>query len=419
MDIVRPLLDEKAEHFCNVYRGIDSRTACVLDFHGQPIVLVPSTRLHDEAHYRYFRGFFYINHPEKAIVELTKAIDQYGDHVEARILRANLLLQQQRYDAAIKDLTEAIQHFTLNKEYPDAYAMRGSAYYSKERFKEAMDDFTEYLKRHPDSYASRIQRSFCFYQLGDWNSAITDLNAVLATEPHEFRARSALANIYTEKGEPTKALTLLDDETCEAASSRPNELRLLFVARGLAQAAMHRREAAIASFSRAIELDPEDDFALRCRAIQYSQGPDGPKMAEQDLQRADQIADRREAVISFDVPLEGEPEEPAAPVVVEDTNSAGTLVQPEEPLTGSEGLYNKMCSVMFYLNDTVAALNDFSFWASFDVKKAGLCLGFALAFAFLELLPSNGGQWRPPSVYLTCFVLWLGLTSSCMISDSA
>jgi tetratricopeptide (TPR) repeat protein len=417
-DYAKVLIAGKDELSVTAFRGFDARTPCVVEVGGKPIVLVASTRKRDEASFRYAKGYYFLHQPDVAIAELSKAIEQCGDHVEARVLRANLLIQRQEYQDAIKDLTEAIANFSVDKDYCDAYAMRGCAYYSIEKFKEAADDFSEVLKRQPESHLYRAQRGFCYYHIGKISNAIDDLTAVIAAQPQDYRSRSVLANIYTGKGDPVKALSLADDASCEASALNPPDHKLLLVARGLAQGAMHRRDAAIASFSQAIALDPEDEYALRCRAAQYMQGPDGPRLAEQDLHRAEAVASARENSLA---------ESPANDASSSDDNGAqliksGRTRSPGGTAhngNGKDPLHHSFSDNTFwFLTRTSSYFSSAkSPWESAQsLGKAIWSLVAACLIAYIEMLPKSAAQPMQPMIWLGIVLLWFVLHFACTVA---
>lgn len=275
------------------YRAFDPRSACVIDISGEPVLLMPTTAVHDAAQWQFQKGCMYLDKPDLAMSELSKAIDQCGDHVEARLLRAHLYLDRHEYDSAISDLNVAIKNFPVSKEYPDAYALRAIAYFYKQMYEYAATDFTESLKRAPDNVEYRAYRGFCYFQLGQRVPAQEDLSLVIKADPYHNRSRALLAHIYVESSEPARALALIEEMPADSKPS-DGEQKLLLTARGLAEGALFRRDAAVASFSRVIELDPTDEYAYRCRAAQYSGAPGGHKLSEQDIERADQLAALRE-----------------------------------------------------------------------------------------------------------------------------
>jgi tetratricopeptide (TPR) repeat protein len=411
-DYAKVLVVGQDELSVTAFRGFDARTPCVVEVGGKPIVLVASTRKRDEASFRYAKGYYFLHQPDVAIAELSKAIEQCGDHVEARVLRANLLIQRQEYQHAIKDLTEAIANFSVDKDYCDAYAMRGCAYYSIEKFKEAADDFSEVLKRQPESHLYRAQRGFCFYHIGMISNAIDDLTTVISAQPNDYRSRSVLANIYTGKGEPVKALSLADDASCEASSLSPPDHKLLLVARGLAQGAMHRRDAAIASFSQAIALDPEDEYALRCRAAQYMQGPDGPRLAEPDLHRADAVASARDNNVAV-IPAGDDSD---ADGTDGEGNGSRSPAGTAHNGNGKQSLHHSFSDNTFwFLTRTSSYFSSAkSPWESArSVGKAIWCLVAACLIGYIEMLPKSAAQPIQPLVWLGIVLLWFVLHFAC------
>ena len=98
----------------------------------------------------------------KALELVNKILDDNPDHLDARYLRSNIYWNNDKYDAAIRDVTYAIKNY---KGEPDVYkstlyGLRGAIYSDLERHADAAKDYQMAAKlarkdnpEHVQSYA--------------------------------------------------------------------------------------------------------------------------------------------------------------------------------------------------------------------------------------------------------------------------
>ena len=132
------------------------------------------------------------------------------------IERSDKLYDAGDFRGAVEVLTDAIG--VLPTE-PALYAERGFIYRSKKGWRKAIADFDIALSHQPDAPTTLFMRGTCRATIGEFDGAIEDLQRCLVLQPNSADAYWELGTIYTFKN------------------------------RDLA--------AAIASYEKAFELDPE------------------------------------------------------------------------------------------------------------------------------------------------------------------
>ena len=129
---------------------------------------------------------------------------------------------------------------------------------------------------HQPAWAARaVSRA----RRGRLEGAFADWREALRRDPRDWRSRLARAGWLIRDDRPAEALEDLD----RAARIAPEQPDVAYT-RGLALAALDRREAARAAFSRAIRLNPRDAQAHLRRAL--ARAPEDPRGALADLDSA-------------------------------------------------------------------------------------------------------------------------------------
>ncbi len=149
------------------------------------------------------------------------------------------------FDNAIDDYTEAIKR---NPNDADAYYVRGTAYLAKGEFDNAIDDYTEAIKRKKDYAGAYYVRGTAYVAKGDVYNAISDYNTTIKYKPD-------FAGVYVVRG-----LVCLHLRKWKRAKSDLMKARNLGVDIG---AAFHEDYASVEDFEQEMGIQlPEGIAAL-------------------------------------------------------------------------------------------------------------------------------------------------------------
>jgi tetratricopeptide (TPR) repeat protein len=74
-------------------------------------------------------------------------------------------------EAAIKDYSKAIE---MDQKNPEAYYLRGNAWFDLESFQNAVDDYSKLLAIQPDYKDAWFNRGNAYYELGKFELSVMD-----------------------------------------------------------------------------------------------------------------------------------------------------------------------------------------------------------------------------------------------------
>jgi len=118
---------------------------------------------------------------DKAIIELTKAIEQNSSYSEAYEKRGECYYNLKTYSKAVLDFSEAIK---LDKTNANAFNNRANSYYYQKNYDNAIDDYSRVIQILPDSSVAYINRGNTYYfQLKEYNKAVQDYEKALNLDP--------------------------------------------------------------------------------------------------------------------------------------------------------------------------------------------------------------------------------------------
>ena len=76
-----------------------------------------------------------------------------------------------RIEEAIEESTQAIK---LQKDYPDAYLLRGICYKDQEKYPSALADLNKAIDLQKDNVEAFEYRGYVYYETGEYKQAIAD-----------------------------------------------------------------------------------------------------------------------------------------------------------------------------------------------------------------------------------------------------
>lgn len=188
----------------------------------------------------YYQGWIYEKikkDRKKALKNLTRAIELNVKNGEAYKLRADIYMDMNRPDEALEDYTQALK---INPDLPNALARRAQLYMErkqlqkakkdinnlkkiapdedftyltlglyhmhKKEFREAVNLATAYTRKRPSYYKGFYVRAIIHENLGDYTSAIRDMDFAVSLNPDKYSLYLDKARIYEKAGHERRAL---------------------------------------------------------------------------------------------------------------------------------------------------------------------------------------------------------------------
>lgn len=225
------------------------------------------------------------DHPSHAL----ELLDEGSDPVSSS-LRGRAKNSLGRYEGAIEDITQAIEHRPNNSA---DYYNRGIVYDNLDQFENAIEDYTQALELDPEDISAYHNRGVAKIELGRYEEAIEDFSKAIDLDPDDV-------SLYTQRGRAK--LNLEQDEKAiedftKAIEVDPEDASPYFK-RGAMKVVLGREGEAIEDLDRAIELDPEHPDAYTSRGVAKI-GLDRAEEAVEDLDRAIELDPENATAYSY------------------------------------------------------------------------------------------------------------------------
>jgi len=181
-------------------------------------------------------------------------------------------------DDIIRACTEEIKSCP---NLPEAYEMRGSAYFNKAQYDMAIRDYTEAIKLNPNKEDYYIGRGDAYKEDGEYDMAIKDYTEAIRLNPRNVNGYMKRAVCYFDKGcdcdedDEDEAEKVCKD--CNEAAFRDytEAIRLdpkkadAYIGRGDLYKIEDKFDMAIKDYTEALRLDPNDSFGYWKRGDTY------------------------------------------------------------------------------------------------------------------------------------------------------
>jgi tetratricopeptide (TPR) repeat protein len=225
---------------------------------------------------------------DKAIIDLTKAIDSGEVSADIYASRAMAYNEKGMYDLAISDCEKARELdplVKLDSSLARAYVKRGeyNAQFidgapwddeDKQDFEESISAYTMAIKLDPklaEAYKGRADCYVAFYEEDgdfgdryDYHLCISDFTQAIALDPTNADYYRGRARAYDMGGDYDREVI----DLTQAIDFDPTNTGY-YLSRGLAYKDMGSYDSAVADLTIAIELDPADGFAYEIRCEVY------------------------------------------------------------------------------------------------------------------------------------------------------
>ena len=161
---------------------------------------------------------------------------------------ARKLFDGARYDQAIVSCDRAT---SLKADLVEAYVLRGRSHVALYQAREAIGDFSKAIQLQPRDVEALLQRAQSYLEVKDYKAAIADAQAALAVDPRRSRAHNIWGTALRATGGAQPALA----EFTRAVEIEPNEDNLF--QRGSTYQLLGDHRRASDDFTRALALDPD------------------------------------------------------------------------------------------------------------------------------------------------------------------
>ncbi|MEO8606235.1 MAG: tetratricopeptide repeat protein [Chloroflexota bacterium] len=201
-----------------------------------------------------------------ALSDYEHAIALQPDLTDAYTGRGNVYLGQKRYDDALADFDKAL---TLNPASPNAWLGKGQILTVQGQFEAALDPLNHAITLCADAnYGCAIlyvERGKVYMNLDQDETAIQDFKQAVKLDPNNNSALFRLGVVYINQGDYEQAITYLNQSIAVCTVN----CYLDYLERGIAYGQSGNQDAAIADYSKSIELNPDDYSGYYSRGYIY------------------------------------------------------------------------------------------------------------------------------------------------------
>ncbi len=198
---------------------------------------------------------------DKALEELTKALEIKPDYVEALTLRGGLYIDTRQPEKAVADLTKAVELWPEGA-YPRLCL--GEAQHRSGQDEAAVATLTEAIRLKPDDWRPYYWRGLARRDLNQSREAIGDFTEVLKLNPNHAWSLHLRGQCYAEAGEFDKALADQNE-----ALRHNRDLAAAYFSRALCHESKGDRDKAISDYTQLLRLNPKSAAAWNRRAMQH------------------------------------------------------------------------------------------------------------------------------------------------------
>lgn len=196
------------------------------------------------------------------IDSLTQAIKDTPEKAMLYAQRGEAFYEMENYDAAIKDLSQALE---LDKDVPDFYRILANVYLDYYKSKEAIDILREGVERFPTNVPLILKLSEFQMITKQHGASIQTATSILEFDNLNSEAYFMLGVNYKMIGDTTKAIN-----SFQTAVEQDPDLIDGFLELGLLFEKQGKGELALQYFNNALDVDPFNIPALYAKGMYYT-----------------------------------------------------------------------------------------------------------------------------------------------------
>jgi tetratricopeptide (TPR) repeat protein len=221
-----------------------------------------------EANTLRFRGMYHFSQTrfEKAVADFDAAIAIDANDAQTHEARGLALAMLEKHDEAMKSFDEAI---ALAPESPTAYVHRGRLRAQKGDNIAALVDAEQALKLQPGSLQARLLHAGLLSATGDFEKALEDLNLLRQVLPDSPEILLQIALVQQAAKRPREAIEAYD----AVVQNDPNSA-MAYRGRADAHLSLGEQKEAVADYSNALEIEPDNSGVLNNLAWVLATSPD-------------------------------------------------------------------------------------------------------------------------------------------------
>ena len=164
-------------------------------------------------------------------------------------------------DNALKNLENALN---INKDFPQALDAKGCVYYSKNKYKEALECYNELTQKYKNNDDYFFKKASSEMELKKYEEAIKSSNEVLKLNPEHYKAMTLKGNCLDNIGNSDDALELYNHVI---SKDKDNNNELAHILRGQNLLKGKEYEKALNDFNKVYDLNPNNENALFYKAL--------------------------------------------------------------------------------------------------------------------------------------------------------
>lgn len=191
---------------------------------------------------------------EKALKHFIKAIEVNPDDAETLSNIGLIHLSMGDFDDAEKNLIKCLE---INKDVEEAYFNLGCLYQEKAEYEKALSYYKEVIERRHNDVETFLRMGVCAKNIGRNADAFVFYEEAFRLNPNSLETGAAYAGSLLEKGENERAEEVLQTNLV----SFPENVQLI-MSIGFIQKDLKKYESAMASFYKAVQVDPQNAQAF-------------------------------------------------------------------------------------------------------------------------------------------------------------
>ena len=196
------------------------------------------------------------------------------------LAKAKKNMEKEKYHEVISFCDKALK---INNDLPEAYSFKGNALYNLGEYNDAAESFSHAIEKEPDEAEHYYDRSWSYCNMDKYEDAIVDMNKALEIEPKT-------SAFYYDKGRFEYWAERYKDAVVSLTIGielKPTENK--YIMRANCYMELEEFSLAFADLNRALEYNPESDWAYLRRGFLYKK-LELLQDAEKDLKKAIELS---------------------------------------------------------------------------------------------------------------------------------